>query len=229
MTVSTLLSIQVGQPQVYACGPEEPVGTPPWNTGFFKLPVTGPVSVRRTNLAGDGQADRKNHGGRDKAVLAYAASHYDLWRAELPATHFVFGGFGENLTIAGLTEYEVCIGDVWSLGTALLQVSQPRQPCWKLARRWQIKELATLVVANGRTGWYLRVLQEGEIEAGQPLALVERRHAAWTVSRAHRVMHHEKKQRDQAAELAALPELSRSWKNTLRRRLAPRRSRSGPG
>jgi MOSC domain-containing protein YiiM len=218
MTSATLVSIQAGQPTTRghenAVDPHDRL----WTSAFFKEPVPGPVFVSRTNIAGDAQADRENHGGIDKAVLAYAASHYDLWRAERPHVPWCYGGFGENLTIAGQTEENVCIGDVWSLGEAVFQVSQPRQPCWKLARRWRITELTALVIANGRTGWYLRVLCEGLIDAGQELALVERPQPEWSVARANEVMHHRKTDRELASELASLPELSLAWQTSLRKR-----------
>ena len=135
-----------------------------WTTGFFKLPVQGPIFVGATNLAGDGQADLKNHGGIDKAVLAYSADHYRSWREELGLSSFPYGAFGENLTLAALTEDSVCIGDRFAIGPVKFEVSQPRQPCWKLARRWRLNELVGRVIATGRSGWYLRVLEEGYIE-----------------------------------------------------------------
>jgi MOSC domain-containing protein YiiM len=218
MPTPTLLSIQVGQPTEYgrpdAADPHDRL----WTTAFYKTPIRGPVFVTQTNITGDRQADVEHHGGVDKAVLAYAASHYELWRRELARDNLPCGGFGENLTIDGLTEESVCIGDVWSLGEAVFQVSQPRQPCWKLARRWRTKELAAVVIANGRTGWYLRVLQEGLIDAGQELTLVGRPHPAWTVARANDVMHHRKSDVALAAELASLPELSQSWRKELQSR-----------
>jgi MOSC domain-containing protein YiiM len=216
MPPATLLSIQVGRPADYGHDDAADPHERPWTTAFFKSPIAGPVFVGRTNIAGDAQADLEHHGGIDKAVLAYAASHYDLWRDELGRPDLCFGGFGENLTIAGLTEESVCIGDVWSLGQALFQISQPRQPCWKLARRWRIKELAALVIANGRSGWYLRVLREGLIDAGQTLTLVERPHPNWPLARAHQVMHHRQSETVLAHELAALPELSAAWQMSLK-------------
>lgn len=211
----TLLSIQVGQPTDYGRDDAADPHDRRWTTAFFKSPIAGPVFVGRTNIAGDAQADLEHHGGADKAVLAYAAGHYELWRDELARPELCFGGFGENLTIAGLTEESVCIGDVWLLGEAHFQVSQPRQPCWKLARRWRTKELAALVIANGRSGWYLRVLREGMIDAGQPLTLIERPHAEWSVARANQVMHQRPSDRAMASELAALPELSSAWRHGL--------------
>ncbi len=212
--VGRLLSIQVGLPETYGQPHLNDSRQRPWRTGFYKRPVWGPVIVGRTNIDGDGQADLRVHGGVDKAVLAYSADHYAAWRAELGKADMSFGAFGENLTIAGVTENDVCIGDVWQVGSAVLEVSQPRQPCWKLARRWQMKELPKLVVKTGRGGWYLRVMQEGIIQADVNVNLVERRHRAWSVARANQAMYGAL-DRVELVELAALPELAKSWVSDL--------------
>jgi len=220
MSPATLVSIQIGRPTLIGNETSADPHDRPWTSAFFKTAISGPVFVGRSNIAGDAQADLEHHGGVDKAVLAYAASHYDLWRKELSEVPWCHGGFGENLTIAGLTEESVCVGDHWSLGQAVFEVSQPRQPCWKLARRWRMTELTALVVAKGRTGWYLRVLQEGLIEAGNAVTLIERPHPEWTIARANQVMHHRKDDMPAARQLAALPELSATWQATLHKRTA---------
>jgi MOSC domain-containing protein YiiM len=191
----------------------------PWVSGFCKGPVTGPVALRWTNLDGDAQADLENHGGVNKAVCCYPAIHYDVWRRELDRPEAVFSDFGENFTIDGLSEPDVCIGDVWKVGSAVVQVSQPRGPCWKLARRWKIKTLAYQVQQTGRTGWYLRVLTEGVVSPGAPITLDDRPCPDWTIARANQIMHIDKSDLDSAAALAALPPLSASWKLTLKRRV----------
>jgi MOSC domain-containing protein YiiM len=216
----TLLSIQVGRVQTLGSDAASDPHDRTWTTGFFKAPVAGKVHLGPAGLAGDEQADREHHGGADKAVLAYAAAHYDLWRTELGEPNMSFSGFGENLTVLDLDETNVCLGDVWSVGETLLEITQPRIPCWKLARRWRRTDLAALVIENGRTGWYLRVLTPGSIAAGDPLKLVERKHPEWTIARAHQVMHHHKRDRDQTAALASVPELATAWKQTLEKRLA---------
>ncbi|MFV0443287.1 MAG: MOSC domain-containing protein [Planctomycetaceae bacterium] len=191
----------------------------PWRTGFFKEPVHGPVLLRNKNLAGDGQADLVHHGGTDKAVLAYSAEHYPGWRQSMNNPSLPFGAFGENFTITGLTETDVCIGDTWQVGDeAVVQVSQPRQPCWKLARRWRIKSLALDVQQTGRTGWYFRVLTVGSVAAGMRLVLRERPHPDWSIERANRVMHTDKADITAALELAAIPLLSDNWRTTFTRR-----------
>ena len=219
-TNAVLESIQVGRPRQFG---QEDAADPMdrlWTTGFYKEPVNGPVRLGVTNLDGDGQADLVHHGGTEKAVLAYADDHYHLWRPELNMPNLAFGAFGENFTVQGITEANVCLGDVWKIGDEVrVQVSQPRQPCWKLARRWRLKTLALQVQSTGRTGWYFRVLAEGAVAAGMPMMLVERPHPAWTVERANRVMHFDKDDLRAAAELAAIPTLALSWTTALQRRV----------
>ncbi len=216
-----LLSIQVGQPKLIG----RPDATDPfdkeWTTGFFKEVVSGPVAVGRTNLAGDGQADLRVHGGPDKAINAYPQDHWAFWQHELALT-LPPGAFGENFTTKGMVETGVCIGDVFQIGTAVVQISQPRQPCWKLARRWRIKDLAVRVEQTGRTGWYFRVLVEGQVEAGQELQLTDRPHPQWTVHEANQIMHHRKTDWKAATALAACPALSASWQESLARRTSSR-------
>ena len=190
----------------------------PWRTGFYKSPVAGPVHLGRTNLVGDGQANLKVHGGTDKAVLGYAASHYAAWREELRLPDLPYGAFAENFTITFLHEGNVCLGDVYAIGRARVQVSQPRQPCGNITRRWKLPGLTERVQATGRHGWYMRVLEEGEVEAGEPIALLERPNADWTIERAFRAMNERGKNAAEAACLARVPALAVSW----REQLAPR-------
>jgi MOSC domain-containing protein YiiM len=217
-----IVSIQIGQPTNYLDTRAADGRERGWTTAFFKLPIAGRVFAGRTNLAGDAQADLEHHGGPDKAVLAYSADHYPYWREQLGIRDLPFGAFGENLSIAGLDETAACIGDRWQAGSVVFEVSQPRQPCWKMSRRWQIEDLAHQVLANGKSGWYLRVLAEGYIESGMELELVSRPHPEWTVARASRVMHHEKGDLAAAAELGALSELAVSWKTVLNDRVKRR-------
>jgi len=219
MNTPNVISIQVGLPKALGVkGASNPMDRP-WTTGFFKTPIAGKIWLGSTNLQGDGQADLKNHGGVEKAVLAYSAEHYPTWRGSLELPDLPYGAFGENLTIADQTEFSVCIGDIYQLGEAQIQVSQPRQPCWKLSRRWRIRDLAIQVQQNGRTGWYFRVLKEGNIEPNLPLILNERPYPQWTIALANQIMHQDKKDQESAAELAACPALSSNWQQTLYRRV----------
>lgn len=223
-----LSSIQIGKPTSY--GSEDAIDSHerPWTTGFFKIPIQGPVFVRTTNLDGDGQADLENHGGIDKPVLAYSADHYRKWRRELGIPEMPFGAFGENLTIAGLSEESVYIGDIFGIEEARFEVSQPRQPCWKLARRWRMHKLPAMVVRNGRSGWYLRVLEPGRIEKQMPVTLVERPNPEWSVARANQILHHRTQDLALTLQLAGVPRLADSWVEELHDR-AERLEHSRPG
>ena len=216
-----LLSIQVGKPRTFGTPDASDPHDRQWTTGFCKETVSGPVTITKINLAGDGQADLKHHGGLDKAVCVYPREHWAFWKAEI-AIDLPHGGFGENFTTSGAVETDVCIGDVFRCGTALLQISQPRQPCWKLARRWGTKDLPARVERTGRSGWYLRVLEEGTVEAGNEIPLVERSHPEWTVAAANSVMHHRKTDWEAAQRLASCPALSGSWRSTLAQRAETR-------
>lgn len=138
-------------------------------TAIFKEPVEGRVTVNTLNVAGDGQADLDAHGGPSKAVYAYPAEHYATWRGELDDMELPWGIFGENLTTEGLLEDTVRIGDRFSIGTATLQVTEPRVPCYKLAVRFDRPDIVRLMNQTGRTGFYLRVLEEGVVEAGDDI------------------------------------------------------------
>jgi MOSC domain-containing protein YiiM len=218
--VAQILSIQVGLPKsLGVTGAPDPMDRP-WSTGFFKKPIQGEVWLGSTNLAGDGQADLKYHGGVEKAVLAYAAEHYPSWQARLKLPDLSYGAFGENFTVADQTESSVCIGDIYDIGEAQVQVSQPRQPCWKLSRRWRIRDLAFQVQTTGQTGWYFRVLKEGMVEAGMKLVLRDRPFPQWTIARANQIMHHELNNREASAALANCPLLAVNWQRTLSNRAA---------
>ena len=144
-----VVSIHVGRPRVMA-------GEEPWVTSFFKSAVTGPLSLETDNLAGDEQADLSVHGGPDKAVCVYCADHFPEWSRVLRERDLGAGAFGENFSVSHMDETSVCVGDVYAVGTSLVQVSQPRSPCWKLAARWNRHDLPRLVLQSGRTGWDFR-------------------------------------------------------------------------
>lgn len=198
-----LISIQCGKPKTLAHADGD------WTTAFFKQPITGVIEATPLGLVGDGVADEKHHGGIDKAVLAYSADNYPRWQEQLNR-EFEHGGFGENLTIRGLDEDSVCIGDQWQVGSVLFEVSQPRQPCWKLGRRWDDPQLPKLVVQNGRSGWYLRVLQPGQLEKGESVELRLRPEPAWTIARANRAFYHGTP--DEKKALAGVKMLADAWK-----------------
>ncbi len=164
----TLISVNVALPA------EMPHGAGTVVTGIFKRPVAGAVAVRTLNLDGDGQADLVNHGGESKAVYAYALEHYDYWKQALGRPAMPHGQFGENLTIAGLDEALLCVGDQLAIGSALFAITQPRVPCFKLGIRMADKNMPRLFAESLRTGVYLRVLEEGTVEASDPVHVVSK-------------------------------------------------------
>lgn len=211
---ATIVSLRVGLPKEYGTpGAKDPMKRP-WRTGFIKGGLDGPVYLGRTNLVGDGQADLRVHGGPDKAVCVYPARRYPYWRERL-GLEFPFGSFGENFTLSERDETSVCIGDILAIGDAVVEVSQPRSPCWKLARRWGEKKLALWVQQTGFTGWYLRVLQQGEVACGQTFELRERPNPTWTILRANQVRYNPHRDLNDAAELANLIALGERWSKKL--------------
>lgn len=214
-----LLSIQAGLPKTIHDEKTLDSIDRSWTTGFFKLPVYGRIRLNRTNLDGDGQADLHNHGGIEKAINAYPHEHYGFWAERLGIQNLEHGAFGENFTIGGLTESDVCIGDVFEIGEVRVQISQPRQPCWKLSRRWHVRDLALQVQNSGRTGWYFRVLTEGFVEADLPLILAERPYPQWTVALANDIMHHHTSDMEAARSLMECHFLATRWRSTLAKRL----------
>ena len=211
-------SLQVGLPCTLECKDVGISSGQTWTTGFFKHSIGDPVWLGRLNLDGDGQADLDNHGGLDKAVNVYPIEHYSYWMQDLSLTELVPGAFGENFTTEALSENEVCIGDIFEIGESLVEVSQPRQPCWKLARRWGVQDLALRFQNTGRTGWYFRVLREGLVQANQTVRLVSRPYPHWTIVAANLLMHHQTADLEAARALASCPALSSRWQAKLNKR-----------
>jgi MOSC domain-containing protein YiiM len=171
-----LVSVNVGLPQTIT-----------WKgrtvqTGIFKTPVNGRVQVRTLNLAGDRQADLSVHGGPDKAIYVYPSEHYDYWRGEFTDMELPWGMFGENFTTTGLLEGAVNVGDTFRIGSAVAMVTQPRVPCYKLAAKFGREDIVKRFLASGRSGFYLKVVQEGEVGAGDAIELMSRDGYAVTVA-----------------------------------------------
>lgn len=215
MKEASLLSIQVGLPKTIVRTEKTDIIDKPWTSGIFKTAVSGKVWLSKLNLDGDAQANLKAHGGPHRAVNVYPSEHYLYWKQDLHLSDMPYGGFGENFTTQGLLEDEVCIGDVFKVGNAIVQVSQPRQPCRNLSRRWQIKDLPQRVRCTGKIGWYLRVLQEGYVESGNDLILIERLFPQWTVAKANLIMQYRRTNFLAAQTLSRCPALSPDWKKNL--------------
>lgn len=221
-----LLTTRVDCVLLGAVRPFGPKGVP---SGMDKRPVGSAVRVTALGLAGDEQGDPRHHGGPEKAVHHYAFDHYPAWRQELAAHSMQAaevlarpGAFGENVSSAGLTEADVCIGDRFRLGRALVEVSQARQPCWKLNHRFGHAGMARAVQQSLRTGWYYRVLEEGELLAGDNLVLVERPCPDWSLRRLLHVLYVDRLDTGALAAMAALPALAGSWRKLARQRLERR-------
>ena len=151
-------------------------------TSIFKEPVAGVVAVRELNLAGDQQADLTVHGGSEKAVYAYPAEHYEYWRKQLSDVSLSWGAFGENLTTAGLWEDTLCIGDILRVGSAVLQITQPRMPCYKLQLRFNRDDMIRRFLVSGRSGFYFSVIDPGDVDAGSKVEVLDRDPHGVTVS-----------------------------------------------
>ena len=217
-----LVSLNVGKPKPLAYRGKHV------QSGFRKSPEPGVLWLGKTGLEGDGQADLKNHGGPEKAICVYPVEHYPYWRERLGRS-LEPGAFGENFSAEGLLESDVCVGDVYRVGDALVQVSQPRQPCYKMAARHGIKELALWVLEAGFTGFYFRCLEPGEVRAREEISLVRRAQTLTSLAEANRVMHRDKRDVAGIERLLTVPELAVSWREHLEKRLAGARENAASG
>ncbi|NIL95729.1 MAG: MOSC domain-containing protein [Planctomycetales bacterium] len=209
-----LISLNVAQPQLVLRDGRR------YSTAINKQPVIGPLDLDTNGLAGDRPADGAHHGGPDKAVCCYPHEHYPYFAARLGTDRLALPSFGENFTTSGLLENEVCIGDTFAVGQAVVQVTQPRDPCWKLAQKHHRRELVQWVLQSQFTGFYLRVLQPGQITAGDKLRLLQRPHPQATVASATIAMHAKPAAPQQIAKFRQLPELSAAWRGQFTERLA---------
>ena len=216
--VGILQSVQVGTPHYYGTRDAPEAMDRAWDTSFFRTPSNKSRWLYTTHIEGNTQADTKNHGKPDQAVLMYAAAHYPVWQTELDLPDIGPGGFAENFTVDGLSEETACIGDIYAIGEAQIQVTGPRYPCWKIERRWGLKGLTARVAETGRTGWYCRVLREGLVEPGLALRLVERRYPEWTVALTNDFGHSRNTDLATAKALAACPLLNEFWQKLVVRR-----------
>ena len=207
-----LVSVNVSRPRTVEWQGQEVL------TGIFKEPVKGRIRVTRLNLDGDGQADLRVHGGEDKAVYAYPAEHYAAWSAEL-GRPLPYGQFGENLTLEGLQEDRVFVGDVLRIGSVLFQVSQPRTPCFKLGIRMQDDAFPRRFLESGRSGYYLRVLEEGKLEAGDPVHLESRNAQEMTVLEICQLRYFDPTDVGALRRAAELAPLSIGWRQQFRQQL----------
>jgi ferredoxin-NADP reductase/MOSC domain-containing protein YiiM len=208
--VTRLVSVNVGRPK-----------NAPWHdrtvfTGAWKTPVEGPVVVRRLNVDGDGQGDLAGHGGEQRAVLVYQTDSYDYWRSYLGRDDLVPGHFGENFTVSGLGDDEVCIGDRYRIGEAEFEVTQPRVTCFRVGMRLGEPEMPNLLVAHHRPGFYMRVIHEGRVEAGDPIELTRRGRHELSVADVDALLYLPDRDVDRLKQAVDLPALSPGWQQSFR-------------
>ncbi|MFG2512508.1 MOSC domain-containing protein [Streptomyces sp. NPDC048584] len=210
----SLLSVNVGMPQDVS-----------WqgrtvHTGVWKEPVSGPVMVRRLNIDGDGQGDRAGHGGEQRAVLVYQVQSYRYWQEYFRRNDFVHGDFGENLTVDGLGDAEVCIGDRYAIGEAEFEVTQPRVTCYRVGMRVGEPELPALLVSHHRPGFYMRVIREGHIQAGDPITKTRTGPGPLSVADADALLYLPRRDPDELRLALSIPALSPGWRNSFHDLLA---------
>jgi ferredoxin-NADP reductase/MOSC domain-containing protein YiiM/ferredoxin len=210
----TLLSVNVGLPRDV-----------PWNgtvvhTGIYKQPMAGPRSVRRLNVDGDGQGDLAGHGGEQRAVMVYQQESYEHWSRELGRDDLRPGHFGENFTVAGLADADVCIGDRYRIGDAEFEVTQPRVTCFRVGLRLGVPQMASMLVAHRRPGFYLRVLQEGVVEAGDPVVKLSSGRHGLSVAGIDGLLYLPHRSHELLEKAVDVPALSPGWQQSFRDLLA---------
>lgn len=221
--MARLLSVNVGLPRDI-----------PWqgrtvHTGIWKTPVQGPRAVRRLNIDGDGQGDLAGHGGENRAVMVYQSDSYRFWQEELGRSDLAYGHLGENFTVDGLSDRDVCIGDRYRIGTALFEVSQPRVTCYRVGIRMNEPRMAALLVARGRPGFYLRVLEEGQIEAGDDILQVGTGPERMTVAEIDALLYLPGRSQQQIERALRIPALSSGWRSSFQALLAQQQAGGGAG
>jgi ferredoxin-NADP reductase/MOSC domain-containing protein YiiM len=218
-----LLSVNVGLPRDIA-----------WqgrtvHTGIWKTPVEGPRRVRRLNIDGDGQGDTAGHGGEQRAVYVYQDASYCYWQERLGRSNFVPGQFGENFTVDGLADSEVCIGDRYRIGSALFEVTQPRVTCYRLGIRMDEPDMAALLVKHGRPGFYFRVIEEGDVEAGDEIRQIASGPERMSVSEINALLYLPPHPRERLERALKIPALSPGWRRSFKAMLEPKTTTGNAG
>jgi len=206
-TKGRLLSVNVGRVRLFEYNRR------PAKSAIWKTPVTGRIAARGVNLEGDEQADRKAHGGPDKAIYAYAVEDLHWWQQEL-ARPLVYGAFGENLTTEGIAVNDALIGERWEIGTTVVEVSEPRVPCWRLGVRMNDETFPRRFTAALRPGSYLRIIVEGDLASEDEIRVIHRPDHDLTIQDVFRIY---TRDRNEVVRLVAIPQLSESWRNWAER------------
>lgn len=209
-----LVSVNIGRPRLLIWRGET------FNTGILKTPVEGRIMLRKTNLDGDRQADLSVHGGEHKAAYGYPSEHYGFWRSELSLNPLPWGAFGENFTTEGMLETDLCPGDEYRIGTAIVRVTTPRLPCLKLAAKFRRDDMIERFLRSGFSGFYFSVAEEGEVSAGDQITLLKQAGHGVTIADVNRLYVSRLPDADllrRAAQVEALPE---SWRQRFQSKLA---------
>lgn len=209
-----LLSIQVGRPQLVMRNGE------PVSTAIYKQPIEGRVMLRTLNLDGDRQADLSVHGGPTKAVYVYPSEHYEFWRTEFPEMDLPYGMFGENFTVSGFSETNLNIGDEFRVGSAIVMVTEPRMPCYKLGIRFGRTDIIKRFLVSERSGFYLAVLKEGEVGTGDEFFLIKRNEPGVTVNEVTRLYSRDKENIELMRRAIAVEALPESWRSYFEEKLS---------
>ncbi len=188
-------------------------------SGIKKKAINAPLYLKKLGFIGDEQADKRVHGGLEKAIHHFPAEHYDVLKSIYPQAVFEMGGFGENISTTGIIENQVCFGDVFKLGNAIIELSQGRQPCWKLSHRFQIFDLAKTVQYRCLTGWYYRVIKEGEVSQGDPLMLIDRPYKEANLAEVMNILLRDRMNMKKINVLLSLPVLPDRWRKILIKRI----------
>ena len=208
-----LISVNVGLPR------EITVGGKTVRTSIWKYPVQGRVPVSTLNLDGDQQSDLSVHGGIDKAVYLYPSEHYSYWRTQLPDVDLPWGAFGENFSTEGILEDQIKVGDRIRVGSAEFMVTQPRMPCYKLGIRFNRRDMVKRFLVSKRTGFYLAVLREGEVEKGDAIEFTEKQESGVTIMDIVNLHSTDSENQELLRRATELPALPQSWKDYFRKRL----------
>src|SRR3954470_6376828 len=218
-----LLSVNVGRPRDIEWGGRTVY------TGIWKSPVAGRCLVRRLNVDGDGQGDLRGHGGEHRAVFVYQIESYRYWQQQLKRSDFVYGQFGENFTIDGLPDDAVCVGDRYRIGSALFEVTQPRVTCYRVGIRMNEPRMPALLTSSGRPGFYFRVLQEGEVRAGDEIMKVGEAKERMTVAEINALLYSPNHASDRLERALRIEALSPGWRSSFEALMHGRTGAAGSG
>ena len=218
-TIAKIISIQIGKVTTTGDKNSDEFLKKEFTTASYKNPINEEVTVTKLSIVGDSVADTIHHGGVDKAVFANSINNYSIWKDFLQKDELPYGALGENLTFDTIDEVDVYIGDIVKIGTVTLQVSQPRQPCWKISRRWEQNDFMKEIYTSGRTGWYYRIIEEGSFKAGDDVILISRLDNSLNILEANETMRDPKAYPIRAKSLQDMDILASSWKKSLNAKL----------